>query len=85
MTTLQASAMNADILRNLGVIACDESLLKRASKYLRKLAREVAADPTKMTQEKFFRQIDEAERDIAEGKGVSFNTVEELDNYIRSL
>ena len=42
MTILQ---MNAEILRNMSIIAEDEQLLKRAAKYLRKLAAE-KEDPT---------------------------------------
>ena len=42
MTAIQ---MNAEILRNMSIIAEDENLLKRAAKYLRKLAAE-KEDPT---------------------------------------
>ena len=34
--------MNAEILRNMSIIVEDEQLLKRAAKYLRKLAAEKA-------------------------------------------
>ena len=37
MTAIQ---MNAEILRNMSIIAEDENLLKRAAKYLRKLVAE---------------------------------------------
>ena len=37
MTTMQ---LNAEMLRNMSFIAEDEGLLKRAAKYLRKLANE---------------------------------------------
>ena len=37
MTAIQ---LNAEILRNMSIIAEDENLLKRAAKYLRKLAAE---------------------------------------------
>ena len=43
MTAIQ---MNAEILRNMSIIAEDENLLKRAAKYLRKLVSEKEADPT---------------------------------------
>ena len=35
-----ATGINAEILRNMSIIAEDENLLKRAAKYLRKLAAE---------------------------------------------
>ena len=84
MTAIQIANMNAEILRNLGILAEDENMLNRVAKYLRKLVRE-KEDPTLMSKEEFFAQIDEAEREIAEGKGKSFSNVEELDRYIRSL
>ena len=80
MTTVQMSALNADILRNLGTIAEDEGKLKRAAKYLRRLAKETD-DPTLMTKEEFFRRVDEAKK----GPSMRFDSVEDLDKYIRSL
>ena len=49
MTAIQ---LNAEILRNMSIIAEDDNLLKRAAKYLRKLAAE-KKDPTLMTEEEF--------------------------------
>ena len=43
MTALQ---LNADIYRNLGIIAEDESMLKKVAKYVRKLAKQATEDPT---------------------------------------
>ena len=40
MTALQ---LNADIYRNLGIIAEDESMLKRVAKYVQKLAKQMTA------------------------------------------
>lgn len=78
MTAVQ---LNAEILRNLGAIAEDESMLKRVAKYLRKLVAEKEADPTLMTKEEFFQMIDEAKK----GPSKRFDSVEELDRYISSL
>lgn len=77
MTAIQ---MNAEILRNMSIIAEDERLLKRAAKYLRKLAAE-KEDPTLFTKEEFFARIDKAK----EGPAMEFTSVEELDKYIREL
>lgn len=65
MTALQ---MNAELFRNLSVIAEDEGLMKRAAKYLRKLAAEKKADPTLMTKEEFFAKIERAEEQYARGE-----------------
>lgn len=77
MTAIQ---MNAEILRNMSIIAEDEHLLKRAAKYLRKLVAE-KEDPTCFTKEEFFARIDKAK----EGPTMKFDSVEELDKYIREL
>ncbi len=78
MDTMQ---LNAEMLRNMSIIAEDENLLKRAAKYLRKLVAEKKADPTLLTKEEFFAKIERAEQQ----PGKSFASVEELDKYIRSL
>ena len=67
MTAIQ---LNAEILRNMSIIAEDETLLKRAAKYLRKLVSE---------REEFFARIDKARKQ----PGKQFSSVEELDQYIR--
>ena len=67
MTAIQ---LNAEILRNMSIIAEDETLLKRAAKYLRKLVSE---------REEFFARIDKARKQ----SGKQFSSVEELDQYIR--
>ena len=77
MTALQ---MNAEILRNMSIIAEDESLLKRAAKYLRKLAAE-KEDATRFTKEEFFRMLDEAEK----GPSMRFESIDKLDEYISNL
>jgi uncharacterized protein YifE (UPF0438 family) len=75
-----AIQLNAEILRNMSIIAEDDNLLKRATKYLRKLAAE-KKDPTLMTEEEFFAKIERAEKQ----PGKSFESIEELDKYIRNL
>ena len=81
MTAIQ---MNAEILRNMSIIAEDENLLKRAAKYLRKLVAE-KEDATLMTKEDFFHMIDEAKQDIADGKGRSFSNADEMNAWLNSL
>ena len=82
MTAIQ---LNAEILRNLGAIAEDEGMLKRVAKYLRKLVAEKEADPTLFTKEEFFRMVDEAKQDIADGKGRSFSNPDEMNAWLNSL
>ena len=78
---MTAIEMNAELLRNMSIIAEDENLLKRAAKYLRKLVAEKQTNPTKLTREEFFARIEEARKQ----PGKKFDSVEELDKYIQSL
>ena len=82
MTALQ---LNAEIYRSLGIIAEDESMLEKAAKYLRRLTKQMASDPTCMTEEEFFARIDEAEREIAEGKGITFTNQAEMNTWLNAL
>ncbi len=82
MTAIQ---LNAEMLRNMSIIAEDENLLKRAAKYLRKLVAEKKADPTEMTREEFFARVDKAERQIAEGKGITFTNRDDMNKWLNSL
>ena len=78
MTAIQ---MNAEMLRNMSIIAEDENLLKRATKYLSKLVAEKVSESTRLSKEDFFERIEEARKQT----GQTFETVEELDKYIRGL
>ena len=82
MTTIQ---LHAEILRNLGTLAEDENMLKRVAKYLRKLVAEKKADPTLLTKEEFFARVDKAEKEIAEGKGVTFTNKNDMNAWLNSL
>lgn len=82
MTAVQ---LNAEILRNLGAIAEDESMLKRVAKYLRKLVAEKEADPTLMTKEEFFARVDEAREQIKRGEGVEMLPDESLDDFLKRV
>jgi hypothetical protein len=81
MTAIQ---MNAELLRNMSIIAEDENLLRRAAKYLRKLVAE-KEDPTLMTKDEFFARVDKAEKEIAEGKGVTFTNKDDMNAWLNSL
>lgn len=81
MTTLQ---LNAELLRNLSIVAEDENLLKRAAKYLRKLVAQ-KEDSTLMTEKEFFAKIEQAEKQIQEGKGITFTDSKEMNSWLNSL
>ena len=85
MTAVQLNAMTAQIWRDMGIIAEDESMLEKVAKYVRKLAKQMTEDPTCMTKEEFFARIDEAEREIAEGKGITFTNQAEMNAWLNAL
>ncbi|MBR3495987.1 MAG: hypothetical protein IKH37_04555 [Prevotella sp.] len=82
MTTMQ---MNAEILRNMSIIAEDESLLKRAARYLRKLAAEKENDTTLLSKEEFFARVDDAREQIKRGEGVEMLPDESLDEFLERV
>lgn len=84
MTT---SEMNAEVLRNLSILAESEEMFARAAKYLRKLVKEQQqkADATCMSKEEFFEKLDRAEENIAQGKGKTFSCSEEMNDWLNAL
>ena len=65
MTALQ---LNAELYRNLGIIAEDATMFDKVVKYVRKLAKQMTNDPTCMTKEEYFAMLDRSERQYAEGQ-----------------
>jgi hypothetical protein len=80
MTAAQLNAMNTELWQSIGTIADSEPLMKRLTRYAKKLVKE-KQDPTLMSKEEFFAKIERAEKQ----PGKSFASVEELDKYIRSI
>ena len=81
---MTAIKMYAELLRNMSIIAEDENLLRRAAKYLRKLVAE-KEDPTLMTKDEFFARVDKAEKEIAEGKGITFTNKDDMNAWLNSI
>jgi hypothetical protein len=59
MTTLQ---LNAELYRNLALIAENETMYDKVVKYVRRLAKQMTEDPTCMTKEEYFAMLDQAEK-----------------------
>ncbi len=81
MNTSSIGTYSTEILQSLGALSNNEAALARVAKYLRKVLKEQANDPSLMTEDGFFARIDEARKQ----PGKQFNNVNELDKYIRSL
>ena len=82
MTALQ---LNAELYRNLGIIAEDETMLDKVVKYVRKLAKQMTNDPTCMSKEEFFARVDEASAKAARGEGRLFTNQAEMNAWLNSL
>ena len=82
---MSTAHLNAEILRNMSIIAEDEGLQKRAAKYLRKLVSEKQADPTEMTREEFFARVEKAEKQIERGEGLEMLPGETLDDFLERV
>ena len=80
MKAVHLNSMNTELWQSIGAIADNESLMKRLTRYAKKLVKE-KNDSTLMTKEEFLAKIDRAEKQ----PGKRFDSVEELDKYIRSL
>ena len=65
MTALQ---LNTEIYRSLGIISEDEGLLRKAAKYLSRLAKQMADDPSRMTKEEFYAHVEKAEEQYKRGQ-----------------
>ncbi len=65
---MNAVQLDADILRNLGIIAEDETMLDKVAKYLRRVAKQMTDDPTRMSKEEYFAMLDRSEAQYAKGE-----------------
>ena len=72
------------MMHDWNVISADESLMQRLARYMRHLVKE-KEDSTLMTKEEFYAKIDEAEREIADGKGISFTNKEDMNAWLNTL
>ena len=82
MTAIQ---MNAELLRNMSIIAEDDNLLKRAAKYMRKLVAENEADPTLLSKEEFFARVEKARKQAEQGQVHRIETKDELNQFLNSI
>lgn len=83
MTAIQMNALSAQMWRDMGLIAEDEGMMKRAAKYLHKLVKELTNDPAHMAKDEYFAMLDEAEQQIARGEGHEMLPNEDLTTYLR--
>ena len=82
MTALQ---LNAELYRNLGIIAEDETMLDKVVKYVRKLAKQMTDDPTRMSKEEYFAMLDRSEEQAKRGEVYRFDDKEQMLNWLNTL
>ena len=83
MTAGQLKTMNTELWQSIGAIADNETLMKRLTRYAKKLAKE--KEDTLLTRDEFFARLDKAEQDIADGKGTTFNNLEDMNVWLDAL
>lgn len=83
-TALSAGALNQQIYSGLSVIADSESFLKRAARYITKLAaQKKAEDDTLMTKEEFFAKIDRSLAQAERGEVRRMEPNESIESFLR--
>jgi hypothetical protein len=85
MTEVQLNTMNTELWQSIGAIADSEPLMKRLTRYAKKLVKERESDPTLMSKEEYFKMLDQSEQDILEGKGRTFTNADEMNAWLNSL
>ena len=73
------------MLRNMSIIAEDETMLKRVAKYLRKVVAEKLADPTEVSEAEFFASLERGEEQYRQGKTHRVESVGALKSFLDSL
>lgn len=84
MTAVQLNAMNTELWQSIGAIADSEPLMKRLTRYAKKLVKE-KNDPTLMSKDEFFRRIDESKQQYERGEYTRFSDKEEMEKWLNSL
>lgn len=80
---MSTTEMTAEMFRDLSVIAEDDNLMKRAARYLRKLAGERRVDDSLMTKDEFFAMIDRSLEKVKQGKVTRQQPGESVDDLLK--
>ncbi len=81
MTAVQLNAMNTELWQSIGSIADNEALMRRLTKYAKKLAKE-KGDAALMSEEEFYAKIERAEQQAARGEGMELLPGEDLTTFL---
>ena len=78
------NTMNTELWQSIGAIADSEPLMRRLTRYAKKLVKE-KEDSTLMTKDEFFANVDEALKQAAEGRVHRMLPGESLDDFLRRV
>jgi len=76
--------MNTELWQSIGAIADNESLMKRLTRFAKKLVKE-KEDSTLMSKEEFFRRIDESKKQYEQGEYTRFSDKDKMNRWLNSL
>ncbi len=76
--------MTTELFRQLAIVSEDEGMMKRAIKALQRITKP-KEDNTLMTKEELFKQVEEAEKQIERGEGVTFTNIEDMNKWLNAL
>ena len=82
MTAVQLNTMNTELWQSIGAIADSEPLMRRLTRYAKKLAKE-KRDEALMSEEEYFAKIERAEQQAARGEGMEFLPGEDLTAFLK--
>lgn len=74
--------MNTELWQSIGSIADSEALMRRLTRYAKKLAKE-KKDETLMSEKEFFAKIERAEQQAALGEGMEWIPGEDLTTFLK--
>ena len=84
MTAVQLNAMNTELWQSIGAIADSEPLMRRLTRYAKKLVKE-KEDPTLMTKEEFMAKLERGEEQYRQGKTQRMHPGEDLDTFLKRV
>jgi hypothetical protein len=81
MTAIQ---LNAELFRQLSIIAEDESMMAKLLRYAKKLTAK-KEDETLVSKEEFMASLERGEEEYRQGKTHRLNSIDELHSFLNSL
>jgi hypothetical protein len=82
MTAVQLNTMNTELWQSIGAIADSEPLMRRLTRYAKKLAKE-KNDTALMSKEEYFAKLERAEQQAARGEGMVMLPGEDLSDFLK--